>query len=404
MTLNTTNPSSLGFNPTRLNRIGTLMQRYVDQGKLPGFATLVARKGEIAYTNTCGYQDIAQQTPVALDTIFRIYSMTKPITSVALLMLYEQSLFDLHDPVSAYLPEFSEMRVDAGAGSDGITTDPFRPISIRHLLTHTAGLSYGGFGMPNPHWVDKLYDEADIFNREQTLAQMIKKIAALPLRFQPGETWHYSVATDVVGRLVEVLSGQSLADFIEERICQPLGMVDTAFEIDREKIGRFATLYTITPENPLAIMDQPETSQYLGPINAHSGGGGMVSTLGDYYRFCQCLLNKGELDGVRILGRKTVERMQMGHLSGGALPIRFEFSPPSYGLNFGLGVAVNTDIAQSGEMGSNGDYGWGGYAETYFWIDPQEELIAINMTQCIPSGFYPVRPQFRSAVYQALVD
>jgi CubicO group peptidase (beta-lactamase class C family) len=393
-------PKLLGFDPQRLARIGDVMQRYVDAGKLPGFVTLVARRGEIAYLNTCGWRDVATQRPMQTDTIFRIFSMTKPIASVALLMLYEQGLVNLHDPLSNYLPEFAAAKVWTARGLIDVAT----PISVQHILTHTAGFTYGAAEADDIHPVDILYAQADLFNRDLSLNAMVEKLATLPLRFQPGTQWHYSMATDVVGRLVEVLADETLADFIEQRICQPLGMSDTTFAIDRSKLERFATLYHITPDDPLAVLDHPQTSGYLPPVKLQLGGSGMVSTIGDYYRFAAFLLNKGALDGVRLLGRKTVERMQMNHLMAELLPIAYEFSPPMVGLGFGLGVGVTLDPALTGQMGSRGGYGWGGYAETTFVVDPQEELIAINMTQCIPSSTYPVRQAFRTAVYQALVD
>lgn len=393
-------PTKLGFDNQRLNRINTILQRYVDAGKLPGFVSLVARHGEIAYLNSCGWMDVETQTPMQPDTIFRIFSMTKPIASVALLMLYEQGLFNLHDPLAAYLPEFANMTV----WEDGRLVDAIRPITVEHILTHTAGLTYGAFGSEEASHVDRLYDQADLFNNNQTLAEMVERLASFPLRFHPGTQWHYSMATDVVGRLVEVLSGKTLAEFVENHICQPLGMSDATFAIDPAKIGRFATLYHITPDNPLAVFDHPVTTYHLPPVNLHLGGSGMIATIGDYYRFASFLLNKGTLDGVRLLGRKTVERMQMNHLLPDLLPIAYEFTLPMHGLGFGLGVSVTENPALTGQMGSVGDYGWGGYAETVFIVDPQEDLIAINMTQCIPSSTYPVRQQFRTAVYQALVE
>ena len=391
------NAARLGFSPERLGRIRTLLQRLVDEGKLPGFVTLVARRGEIAYLDAVGYRDVAGKRPYTPDTITRIYSMTKPITTVALLMLYEQSLFNLHDPLYEYLPEFK----DSTVYENGEIVPAQTPITIQHILTHTSGHTYGD---PQGHPVDRQYHAADLENMSRTTEEISQTIAALPLRFQPGTQWHYGMATDVVGRLVEVLSGQSLADFIDQHICQPLGMVDSAFHIDLQKLDRFATLYHVTPENPLAVYDEPTTSQYLPPVAFHSGGAGMVSTVGDYFRFAQCLANRGVLAGVRLLGRKTVERMRMNHLATELLPPGYETSEPMLGLGFGLGVSTVLDVAQTGMMGSNGDHGWGGYAETVFWIDPQEEMVVINMTQCIPSGYYPVRQLLRTAVYQALVD
>jgi CubicO group peptidase (beta-lactamase class C family) len=374
----------LGFSPQRLNRIRILLQRFVDEGKLPGFVTLVARRGEIAYWDVVGYRDVAAQRPYTPDTIVRIYSMTKPITSVALLMLYEQSLFNLHDPLYAFLPEFK----DSTVYENGQLVSARTPITIQHILTHTAGFTYG---YAEGHPVDLLYEAADLDNNNRSSDEIIKNTASLPLRFHPGTKWHYGVATDVVGRLVEVISGQNLADFIDTYICQPLGMIDSAFHIDPQKLDRFATLYHVTPEDPLAVFDEPEKSRYLPPVTFHSGGAGMVSTIGDYFRFAQCLANKGVLDGVPILGRKTVERMRLNHLAPELLPPGQDTSEPMYGQGFGLGVSTVLDISQTGFMGSNGNHGWGGYAETIFWIDPQEELVVINMTQCIPSSHYPVR-------------
>lgn len=398
--MNIYDAKELGFDPQRLERLGALTQRYVDTGKLPGFVSLVARHGKIAYLNTCGYRDIATQTPYEMDTIFRIYSMTKPITSVSILQLYEQTLFNLHDPIAKFLPEFANMTVF----EEGRRVPVDTPITFQHLLTHTAGLTYGGFGEPNLHQVDVLYNEMDFLSMKRTLAEAVGMVAGLPLRFRPGQKWHYSVATDVLGRLIEVISGQTLDTYFAEHIFEPLGMADTAFHIEPSKLDRFATLYHITPDDPLAILDHPETSDYLPPVKGFSGGGGLVSTIRDYFRFASCLLNKGEMDGIRILGRKTVERMQMNHLPSALLPISYEFDEPMHGLGFGLGVSTIMDIAQSGMMGSNGDFGWGGYAETFFLVDPSEDLVAINMTQCIPSSFYPVRKEFRTAVYQALVS
>ncbi len=393
-------PAIANMDAARLSRIGDVNRRYVAENKLPGFVSLVARKGKIVHIDTCGYRSREHQLPYEQDTIVRIYSMTKPIASVALLMLWERSLFDLTDPVDAYLPEFKDVMVYAG----GELEKPDSQITIQQLLTHTAGLSYGSFDEPNPHPVDAMYDAANLFDRATCASteELVKKIAALPLKYHPGTKWHYSMATDVVGRLVEVFSGQTLADFVDQQICQPLGMVDSAFHIDPAKTDRFASLYLVTPDDPMALRDEGPTSRYLPPSTVHSGGAGMVSTIHDYYLFASCLLNKGTLNGQRILGRKTVERMQQNHIAPALLPIGFEMSAPMEGTGFGLGVGVTMDPSRTGQMGSIGDYGWGGYAETICIIDPVEEMIAINMTQCIPSSAYPIRSQFRTAVYQAL--
>jgi CubicO group peptidase (beta-lactamase class C family) len=395
-----TSPEFLGFSSERLLRIHSLMDRYVESGKLAGIVTCVSRRGQIVHCETFGHQNLETKTPMSQDSIFRIYSMTKPIASVALMMLYEEALFNLTDVVSKYIPAFKDVKV---WGAGGALETPMRPMTIQDLLRHTAGLSYGGYAESQSP-VDKLYDEADLFDSKITNAELTVRIASLPLMFHPGEKWHYSFATDVIGYLVEVLSGKSLADFMQEKIFDPLGMVDTAFHIDPSKLSRFCTLYGKTPDSDFGVLDLPDSSEYLPPVAMHSGGGGLVSTIADYLHFAQCMLNKGELNGVRLLGPKTVALMICNHLPVALLPIAFEGTEPMLGMGYGLGFGVMLDAAQSGVMGSAGDHGWGGYAETFFWIDPQEELIAILMTQYLPSQTYPIRKEFRTAVYQALLE
>jgi len=393
-------PSAPGFSAERLTRINSLMTRYVNSGKLAGVVTCVARRGQVAHLNALGYQNLENKMPMSLDSIFRIYSMTKPITSVALMMLHEESLFNLTDTVSQYIPAFKDVKV---WGAGGALETPIRPITIQDLLRHTAGLSYGGYAESQSP-VDKLYDEAGIFINKITNEEAITRLAGLPLMFHPGTKWHYSVATDVVGYLVEVLSDMPLADFMQEKIFAPLDMVDTAFHIEPSKSNRFCTLYGKTPDSDFGVLDLPASSEYLPPVKLHAGGSGLVSTTNDYLKFAQCILNKGELNGVRLLAPKTVELMTCNHLPAALLPIAFEGSEPMLGMGFGLGFGVTLDVAQNGVMGSVGDHGWGGYAETYFWIDPLEDLIAILMTQYMPSQTYPIRKLFRTAVYQALVE
>jgi len=395
-----TNPELLGFSPERLRRIHKLMNRYVESGKMAGMVTCVARRGKVVHCETFGHQNLETKTPMAQDSIFRIYSMTKPIASVALMMLYEEALFNLTDAVSKYIPAFKDAKV---WGADGALETPIRPMTIQDLLRHTAGLSYGGYE-DSKYPVDKLYDEADLTNPKLTNAEFAERIASLPLLYHPGGRWHYSVATDVVGYLVEVLSGVPLADFMQEKIFDPLGMVDTAFHIDPSKLSRFCSLYGKTKDSDFVVLDLPESSEYLPPVVMHSGGAGLVSTTADYLRFSQCILNKGELNGVRLLGPKTVELMTCNHLPPELLPIAFEGTEPMLGMGFGLGFGVMLDTAQTGVMGSLGDHGWGGYAETFFWIDPKEDLIAILMSQYLPSQTYPIRKEFRTVVYQAIVD
>jgi CubicO group peptidase (beta-lactamase class C family) len=276
-------------------------------------------------------------------------------------------------------------------------------MTVQDLLRHTAGLSYGGYAESQSP-VDKLYDEADLFNPNLTNAKLTERIANLPLMFHPGEKWHYSVATDVVGYLVEVLSERPLADFLQEKIFDPLGMVDTAFHIDPSKLSRFCTLYGKTPDSDFGVLDLPDSSTFLPPVAAQSGGSGLVSTTTDYLQFAQCILNKGELNGVRLLGPRTVELMTCNHLPAVLLPISFEGAEPMLGMGFGLGFGVMLDTAQTGVMGSVGDHSWGGFAETFFLIDPKEDMIAILMSQYQPSQTYPIRKEFRTAVYQALIS
>jgi len=324
--------------------------------------------------------------------------MTKPITSAALMMLYEEALFNLTDPISQYIPAFKDVKVWK---EDGDWDTPTRPITVQDLLRHTAGLSYGVFESSNSP-VDKLYDEADLFNTGITNAEMISRITSLPLMFHPGDKWHYSVATDVVGYLIEILSGKSLGDFMQERIFDPLQMADTTFQIDPSKLDRFCTLYGKTEDSEFEVLDTPETSDFLPPVMLQSGGTGLISTLPDFLKFALCILDKGKSDDIRLLGTKTVEMMTSNHLPPLLMPIAFEGTEPMLGMGFGLGFGVLVDPSQSGVMGSAGDYSWGGYAEPYFWLDPQEDLIAIFMTQYLPSQFYPIRKEFRSVVYQAL--
>lgn len=391
-------PEEAGFSSTRLNRVNDLMNRYVESGKLAGIVTCLARRGRIFHRELFGYQNIESKTPLVHDSIFRIYSMTKPITSVALMMLYEEALFNLTDPVSQFIPAFADTKVWR---ADGKLESPNSPITVQDLLRHTAGLSYGVFeDSKSP--VDKMYDEADLFDTAITLTEMVNRIANLPLLYHPGEQWHYSVATDVAGFLVEVLSGKPLGDFMQEKIFDPLQMVDTSFHIDPAKLDRFCTLYGKTEESDFGVLDTPEKSEFLPPVALQCGGSGLISTIPDFLNIAQCLMNKGELNGNRLLGPKTVELMTVNHLKPSLMPIAFEGTEPMLGMGFGLGFGVMVDAALSGVMGSFGDYSWGGHAETYFWNDPREELIAIFMTQYLPSQTYPIRKEFRTVVYQAL--
>jgi CubicO group peptidase (beta-lactamase class C family) len=399
----------VGLSSERLARIDRhLERRYVDQKKIAGALTLVARKGRVAYLSPVGMADLERGRPMREDTIFRIYSMTKPIASVALMTLYEHGSFQLDDPVGKFIPSWRDLAVYAGGNYPTFVTRPVeRPMTIRDLLTHTSGLTYGFMERTN---VDRAYRRLGIGERTGTLAEMVEQLATLPLEFSPGTRWNYSVSTDVVGRLVEVISGRRLDVYLREEIFEPLRMPDTGFFVPPEKLERFATNYSRLPDKTLKIEDEAApSSPYASPPTYLSGGGGLVSTAADYLRFCRMLLEGGELDGARILGRKTIELMTLNHLPGGAdiasLNVGGQFSQVEYvGVGFGLGFSVTLDLARAQVVGSPGEYAWGGAASTAFWIDPAEELVVIFMTQFMPSGTFNFRGQLKSIVYPAIVD
>ncbi len=399
-------PEDVGLSSARLARIGPWMQHWVDEGKLAGVSTLVARRGRVVHHAWCGKADLARGTPMAADTIVRIYSMTKPLTSVAIMMLYEEGRFQLDDPITRFLPCFSNMRVFAGGARGKIETVPaVRDITFRDLLTHTSGLTYG---FMESTLVDAQYRERHVnFQADDgDLGQMVERVAALPLLAQPGAEWNYSVATDVLGHLVAVISGQSFESFMLERVTGPLGMVDTAFHLPPEKLPRFAANYLRAGDDLLHLADDPATSRYGAPRAICSGGGGLVSTAGDYLRFCQMMLNKGELDGVRLLGRKTVELMTSNHLRGDMADMgQARFSESTYeGIGFGLGFSVMLDPAKAQILGTPGEYAWGGAASTAFWVDPAEEMAVILLTQLMPSSTYPLRRELRVLTYHAIIE
>lgn len=394
--MQTTRPETLGFSRERLARLDAAMQRYIDDKKLAGIITLIARRGQIVHLGKFGMANIAAGQPMADDTIFRIYSMTKPITSVAALMLMEEGRLRLSDPVSRYIPAFRDIQVlenpaDPSSACVACTHAP----TLKELFTHTAGLSYG---FEAGH-IDDLYRQRVWglmrINPDVTLAEFVNAIAAVPLACQPGTRFIYSMATDVLGRVVEVAADMPFAEFLRERIFQPLGMTDTDFWVPQEKAHRLAALYSRDEAGAL-VEHNPTPFRYDRPTQNPSRGGGLVSTTGDYFRFAQMLLNRGELDGVRLLGRKTVEWMTTNHLPDGVHPN----GDPAMG--FGLGVSVLLDPGKAQVLGSVGTFGWGGAANTGFWVDPQEELIGIIMLQFMPSGTYPVIPDFRNLAYAAL--
>ncbi len=397
-------PEAVGFSSSRLSNINGKLQDYVDRGKVAGFVTLVARGSEVAHFEACGYRDAENRLPMERDTIFRIYSMTKPITSIALMQLYERGKFQLPQPVSRYIPAFGKTKVLSGVGFLGQQLAPQDPpMTIHHLLTHTAGLSYGFF-LDTP--IDEMYRNSIFRSETATLEEKTTGMAELPLRFQPGSAWNYSIATDVCGYLVQVLADMPFEDYLEEKIFQPLGMVDTAFHVAEHNLDRFAKLYQHLPQEGgfREYKGAPNIPfhDYTKPAKAPSGGGGLVSTTADYWRFANMLLNEGEANDARIIGRKTLEFMTRNHIAPDLLPLAI--GPiPIPGRGFGLGFDVVLDAAQTGVLNSDGNYGWSGAAATNFWVDPQEQMLGIIMTQLM-DNMLPFQQDFRALTYQALVD
>ena len=402
----TCKPEDVGLNSTRLELIQPWIRIYLDDGKLPGATVFVARHGKAAYCKTFGLRDVEAKQPMQTDTILRFYSMTKPITAVALLMLYEEGRFQLDDPVTEFIPGFKDLRVYVSGEGDDMVTEPLcQPMTLHHLLTHTSGLTYG-FGEEGP--IPDLYQKhhTDFNGQDGPLEAVIERLARIPLQFQPGKRWNYGVSFDVLGRVVEVVSGQPLDHFFQERIFKPLNMVDTGFTVPHAKVNRFAALYERTEEKKMNLLEAPGNSTLIDTVETFSGGGGLVSTLDDYFRFTEMMRRKGELDGERLLGRKTVEYMTCNHLPGDLADMgQPVFTETSYeGIGFGLGVSVMLDPARAKVMGTPGEYAWGGYASTAFWVDPSEDMTVIFLTQLIPSSAYPIRRQLRVLTYQALID
>ncbi len=400
------NPRKAGFSPERLERITAHLERnYIEPGKIAGCQVLVARHGVPAYFRSFGQADRERGKPVVDDTIFRIYSMTKPITSVALMTLLEQGHFQLNDPVHRIIPEWRNHRVYvSGEGEDMETCAPNQPMTFRHVLSHTAGLSYGAGGHP----ADRAYQQLGIVRGEgETLRTFVEKLANVPLRYHPGERWMYSYATDVCGYLVEAISGKPFDRYLQETIFEPLGMKDTSFSIAPEKVSRFAANYQRQPDKSLKLIDDPERSTYLREPAFLSGGGGLLSTTADYFRFCEMLRRGGELDGHRVLGSRTLRLMTQNHLAGGHDLTQMAigaFSETAYeGVGFGLGFASTLSEVAAGTIAA-GDYYWGGAASTIFWVDPNEDLEVIFMTQLMPSATFNFRGQLKSIVYSSIED
>jgi CubicO group peptidase (beta-lactamase class C family) len=386
-----------GLSSERLTRINDRMQEYIDQQKLVGISTLVARNGQVVHFAAQGQQDREKNIPLSRDTIFRIYSMTKPVTAVAALTLWEQGKFHMNDPIDMYLPQLKDLQVYvSGEGDNMVTEKQKQPIRIIDLFMHTAGLSYGFSQSP----VDKLYQQMFATANFKNADEMLDAIAKLPLNHQPGEKWHYGVNTDIIGFLVEKLSGKKLGEYMQEVIFEPLKMNDTGFYVTADKRDRLKQIYTVGDKGQTVVRPVGALGDYQSDPQVHNGGGGLVSTMDDYLTFAQMLLNGGEVNGTRILGRKTVEYMRTNHMPKHLVP----FEPGAAGEGYGLAVSVTVDEGQLKFMGSEGNFGWGGMASTYVRIDPKENMIILGMSQFVPIGFHRYHDDLRNLVYQALVD
>ena len=402
-----------GLDAGRLERITDHIERnYISSQKIMGCQVAVARHGHIAYQKSFGSMDLERNKPMADDAIFRIYSMTKPITSIALMTLYEKGYFQLNDPISRYVPSWKNHRVwVSGEGEDMVTEAPKRPVSFRDVLSHTGGFTYGG-GLPGvgiQHPVDKIYRELKIrsFDGADTMESFLDKLAKVPLVYQPGERWMYSLSTDICGALVEVISGKPFAQYLQDEIFGPLGMNDTSFFVAPDKVDRFCANYQRGPDKKLKLMDDPATSAFTKDPGFKSGGGGLTGTTADYMKFCEMLRRGGELDGHRVIGPRTLAMMHMNHLAGGKDLTQMavgSFSETSNeGVGFGLGFASTMDEVSTGSLGA-GDYYWGGAASTIFLVDPKEDLTMVFMTQLMPSGTFNFRGQLKSLIYSAIID
>ncbi len=402
-----------GFIARRLDRIADHLNRaYIEPQKIAGCQVAVARHGQLAYFKSLGLMDRERNRPMRDDTIFRIYSMTKPITSIALMTLFERGLFRLDTPVEHFLPSWRDRRVWIKGSGEAMETVPAkRSITIRDLLCHMGGLTYGGgLQAEGPyHPVDECYRGLKIgtVGSRETMSGFVEKLAKVPLLYQPGERWAYSLASDVCGALVEIISGKPFAQYLREEIFAPLGMVDTDFHVPTEKLSRFAANYERRPDKTTRLIDDPEKSRYLQPDNFQSGGGGLVGTTADYLRFCDMLRRGGDCDGHRIISPATLALMRSNHLGQGRdlhdMAIGL-FSETTYdGIGFGLGFAMTVDDVAAGSV-SKGDFYWGGAASTIFWVDPGQDLVVIFMTQLMPSSTFDFRGQIKNIVYSALSE
>jgi len=391
---------SNGFSAERLARIAPAMKQLLAGGKFPGISVTVARHGRVAYQEEFGFADLDKKAPLKRDTIYRVYSMSKPVTGVAVMMLLEEGRLRLDDPVSDYIPCFKGLQVFDGDGPEGMKlAEATREVTVRDLLRHTSGFSYGGTGSP----VGRLYQSKDLFDPTTTLGQMAEKCCAIPLGFQPGTKWEYGISMDILGRIVEVISGQALDAFMQERIFGPLQMADTGFFVPDEKLPRLATCYTYAPGKGLsALPAERAVERYRrGGNRLLSGGGGLVSTAADYLRFATMLARGGELDGVRLLGPRTVALMRSNQLPPGVqLP---SWGGKNDGNGYGFTMSVTLDPARTTGYGSAGDFGWDGAASTFFRVDPAEDLVVLVMTQRMPCDL-EIQVKVKSLVYQALLE
>ncbi len=408
-------PKNTGLSTARLERITDHLERnYIGPGKIAGAQVAVARHGHLAYFRSFGQMDRERAKPMTDDAIFRIYSMSKPITSVALMSLYERGHFQLNDPVSRFFPSWKNHQVwVSGSGADMKTEPPQRPVTMRDMLCHTGGITYGSAlvalgAADEGHPVDKVYAEVGVRRgRGETLMEFMDKLGQVPLRYQPGERWLYSLSTDICGALVEKISGKRFDKYLQETIFDPLGMKDTSFTVSDDKLDRFCANYRRGADKTLQLIDDPATSEYRKEPTFHSGGGGLTGTTEDYLRFCEMLRRGGEFEGARVLGPRTVELMHRNHLKDGKdltqMAIGGFSETANEGVGFGLGFASTLDEVANGGLGA-GDFYWGGAASTIFWVDQKEDLAVVFMTQLMPSGAFNFRGQLKSIIYSSIVD
>ena len=406
----TENPASLGFSQERLERISAWMDRYVNAGKLPCALTLICRHGEVVFARSVGQRDLDSGGSIEMDSIFRIFSMSKPLTSVAVMMLYEEGNFQLDDPISRFIPCLADPRVMVSNVDGQLQTRPASgPITIKQLLTHTAGFTYG---WNEEFSLGEMYQQAavDFWPNSGVLADVVERVSELPLLFEPGSRFGYGISTDILGRFIEVISGQSLAAFMQQRVFEPLGMTDTGFSITPDKLDRLTTLYEATGDSSTLVpVDTPGATLFAAEnVTTFSGGGGLLSTAADYLRFAEMLRCRGEFNGVRLLGSRTVDFMTQNHLPGDLAQmgdIDFDgWSIGGEGVGFGLGFSVVLDSVRARTLCSVGEFSWGGMASTVFWVDPVEDITAMFLTQLTPSNTYSLRRELRVLVNQALVD